>query len=172
MANTCRNSVLLIALAVFTGGPQAHGAMPIDNEAENAAVANSQSVLYLTDGDFFTGTLSSSNSPNVVSWQSHGATGPFAFPTAAVRAAYFPSPGQGAPVEAEYCVDLSDGDRLFGSLVSLNADELVVESPRLGRLQIQRGQVRRLVPWQGSRGWEYSGPNGLAGNRHSASSVD
>jgi thiol-disulfide isomerase/thioredoxin len=166
MVNARRYVFLLIAIAVLAGGPQAWSEAPIQNDAAKAAVASTQSVLYLTDGDFFTGTLRDSSTTDVVSWQSRGATGPFEFPTAAVRAAFFPSPAEAAAAKADYCFDLSDGDRLFGSLININEDVFEVESERLGRLRIQRSHVRRIVPWQGSSTWEYSGPNGLADWRH------
>jgi thiol-disulfide isomerase/thioredoxin len=162
MAKARQYPFWLIAFVVFVAGvPTSHSADP-----PKASVAASRSVLYLTDGDFFAGTLEDSNASGVISWQSGGAALPFQFPVAAIRAAFFPSPAQPAPAEADYCFELSDGDRLFGSLVSLSPEMLKVESVRFGRLHLQRSNIRRVLPWQGSSAWEYSGPNGLADWEH------
>ncbi|MCI0332358.1 MAG: TlpA family protein disulfide reductase [Planctomycetes bacterium] len=153
----CRISLLmLVALAV--GGPTARGA-----EAPKPPVS---AMLYLTDGDFFSGTIEDSNGPDVISWQSGGAVQPFQFPMAAIRAAFFPSPEHPKPAEADYCFELSDGDLLFGSLIGLTPDVVEIESQRFGQLHVQRSHIRRIVPWQGAAAWNYSGPNNLAEWRH------
>lgn len=125
-----------------------------------------KSVLYLSDGDFFTGELQDTADAGLVRWQSHGAAMPFTFPAAAVRAAFFPLPEQLAPANAEYCFELSGGDRLFGSLTSFTPDVVEVESEQFGKLSIERSHIRRIIPWHGSTSWEYSGPNSLADWKH------
>jgi thiol-disulfide isomerase/thioredoxin len=134
--------------------------------AEPSNALASQSVLYLNDGDFFAGALKDSVAPDVVNWQSRGCEAAFQFPANAVRSAFFPSPVGAAAAKADYCFELSDGDRLFGSLVGLDANVVEVESESFGRLHIQRSHIRRVVPWRGSSAWEYSGPNGLADWHH------
>jgi thiol-disulfide isomerase/thioredoxin len=125
-----------------------------------------QSVIYMTDGDFFAGSLQDSTTADVISWQSVGAARPFQFPATAVRAAFFPSPDKPAPAQAEYCFELSDGDRIFGALAGISPDVIEIDSARHGRLRIERDHVRRIVPWQGATAWEYSGPNGLTDWRY------
>jgi thiol-disulfide isomerase/thioredoxin len=137
---------------------------PIKTAHAQAAPA---SVLYLNDGDYFTGVLTESPTADAVRWQANGVVSPFEFPTAAVRAAFFPSNDPPAPAKADYCFELSDGDRLFGSLVSLGPEEIEIDAERVGRLRIKRSHVRRVVPWQGATSWEYSGPNNLGDWRHS-----
>jgi thiol-disulfide isomerase/thioredoxin len=79
-----------------------------------------------------------------------------------VRSVYFPAPAKPAAAEADFCFELTDGDQLFGSLVGLNAESVEIQSPRFGRIQVDRSQVFRVIPWQGASAWEYSGPSGLS----------
>jgi thiol-disulfide isomerase/thioredoxin len=130
--------------------------------AELTAKGSPDAMLYLTDGDFFAGTLEDSETPNVVCWKCAGAVLPFQFPTSAIRSVYFPAPPRPAAAEAEYCFELTDGDLLFGTLASLDAQTAEIESGRLGRMKIERLQIRRFFPWRGADAWEYSGPNGLS----------
>jgi thiol-disulfide isomerase/thioredoxin len=177
-----RSHISLIALAVLVGlfgivlcGPAL--AIEILNAKPGVAAAGllptnakpptpQQSVIYMTDGDYFTGSLQDSSAGDVIGWQSDGAVRPFQFPTAAVRAAFFPSLEKPQPAQAEYCFELSDGDRIFGSLAGISPDAVEIDSARHGRLSIQRDQVRRIVPWQGATAWEYSGPSSLSDWRH------
>ncbi len=145
---------LLVPVALAVGGLTARG-------AETPKVPES-AMLYLNDGDFFAGTIEDSEGSDVVRWQSKGAAQPFQFPMSAVRSAFFPSPEHPKPAEADYCFELSDGDLVFGSLIGLTPDVVEIESQRFGHLHIQRSHIRRIVPWQGTTAWDYSGPNNLA----------
>jgi thiol-disulfide isomerase/thioredoxin len=144
--------VLLVLAAIAVLGQLLHASESL----------NTSSVLHLTDGDFFSGTLTDSTALDTISWQSDGAEQPFQFPASAIRAAYFPPPANPAPAKADYCFELSDGDLIFGKLLGIAGDTLEIDSDRFGRLHVARSQLRRLVPWQGSTAWEYSGPNGLS----------
>ena len=107
-AALCRPAVAIEILNAKPDIAAAAGLPPADAKPP----APQQSVIYMTDGDYFTGSLQDSSAGDVVSWQSDGAVRPFQFPAAAVRAAFFPSPEKPQPAEAEYCFELSDGDLL------------------------------------------------------------
>ena len=58
---------------------------------------------------------------------------------------HFPSPRERSKPKGEYCFELQGGDLLFGSLVGLTPKEVEVDSPRFGRLHIQRTRLERIV---------------------------
>jgi len=118
--------------------------------------------LYLADGDYFVGELADSDSPDVVSWKSRGASAPYQFPVTALRSIFFPSLEPAKPAEADFCFELSDGDLLFGSLVNITPEIVEIDTQQFGRLHVRRAQIRRIVPWQGAVAWDYSGPGSLA----------
>jgi thiol-disulfide isomerase/thioredoxin len=121
----------------------------------------SSSVLYLTDGDFFTGTLRDCPKKNVVHWQAEGAAEPFEFGVESIRSAYFAAPAERPAPNGEYCIELSDGDIFFGTLTGITKEYVEVNSPQFGPLKIARAEVHRLSPVASAR-FEYRGPNGLA----------
>lgn len=149
----------LMSLIVLVGGAHTVWA---DDSGDDVPTA----MLFLADGDFFAGTLENSDMPNVIHWQSPAAVRPFQFSMTAVRAAFFPPRADRAAAKSDYRFELSDGDLLFGSLVGVDDEKLVIDSPRFGHLHVLRSDVTRLTPWQGSAAWEYSGPNGLAEWEH------
>src|SRR5438105_14601798 len=46
-------------------------------------------ILYLNDGDYFTGSLQNSPAKNIIRWDAQGAVEPFEFAANTVRSAYF-----------------------------------------------------------------------------------
>jgi len=125
------------------------------------APAAGQSLLQLANGDYLTGALADSADVNVLHWKCDVATEPFEFPLSVVSAAHFPKDDRQAP-EAEWSVGLSGGDVLLGSLVALSSETLEIDSPRFGRVRIDRAHVQRLARVGGKRGILYQGPDGLA----------
>src|SRR5262245_54125670 len=81
------------------------------------------SMLYLGDDDYFAGTLRDNPNPNTIRWQATGATEPFEFSPEAVRSAYFAPPAVRPLPEGEYCIELTDGDILYGNLAAITKDE-------------------------------------------------
>lgn len=119
------------------------------------------SVLYLNDGDFFTGTLCDCPTANTIRWLSKGAIRPFEFDGNWVRSASFTVPkNQPAPV-GDYCIELTQGDLLYGTLAALDKNYIELESPSLGRLRIARAEISRITAGT-SAAFVYRGPNGLA----------
>lgn len=119
-------------------------------------------MLYLRDGDFLVGRLIDCDKPNIVRWQMQGATRPFDFRAAALRAIYFPAPVAAPTAGGEYMIELADGDLLFGSLVDIAADQFEFDLPGTGRLHVARSEIRRITPSDDATSAEYRGPNGLA----------
>lgn len=136
------------------------------NGAATPAPSKDQPVLYLTDGDFFSGKLQDSADADQLHWQCNGAVHPFQFPMSMVRAAFLPAPEQQVPAEADFCFELTHGDRLFGSIANITPEHLEIDSPLVGRLQVERSQLKRILPWKDAAAWEYSGPSGLADWTH------
>lgn len=130
--------------------------------AEVADRPSDTAMLYLRDGDFLAGRLLDCDEPDVIRWQMQGATRPFDFRAAALRAIYFPSPVAAPANNCDYMVELTDGDLLFGSLVGVAPEEFEFDSPGLGRLHVERTAIRRITPANDATSVAYRGPNGLA----------
>lgn len=118
-------------------------------------------VLHLVNDDFVPGKLQRSDDGEVLSWRSPYFASPFAFPLNSIKAVYYPVPTPLPKPTGEYCFELTDGDVLFGDLKRWSDEEVELES-RMGRLHLQRDQVRRFYRWQGAD-VIYLGPTGLAG---------
>ncbi|HEY3394148.1 MAG TPA: hypothetical protein VGK58_15655, partial [Lacipirellulaceae bacterium] len=125
-------------------------------DAPNAAM------LYLHDGDFFSGRLADCEEAGVLRWQMRGATMPFSFPATELRAAYFPPPEALPDAAGDYLIELSNGDLLYGSLASVTPEHFEFETAQFGRLRMAREEVSRLVRRDDASQSEYRGPNGLA----------
>jgi peroxiredoxin len=63
----------------------------------------------------------------------------------------------------DYCFELMGKDMLFGALISIDAKTVVVDSPGLGRLNVDRAIVQRMYRWGGGADQIFVGPNGLNG---------
>ena len=127
-----------------------------------ASPPSTGSTLYLYDGDFFAGHLEDCATPDIVRWQSQGATEPFEFPAGAFRAAYFPTPPASPAPEGDYCFELFGGDILYGSLVGVTPQQFAIKTAHFGQLHLDRSQVSRIAVVGDSSKGEYRGPNGLA----------
>ncbi len=142
---------LLIVLATLLS-------WPVGADAKEPPVAT----LRLVNGDFVAGGLCESNRPDVLRWQGVHFAAPFDFNLGAVSAVRFPSSNERVKPKGEYCFEFQGGDLLFGSLVALNPKEVEVDSPRFGRLHIQRPRLERIVRWRDGEGMVYVGPNGMS----------
>jgi thiol-disulfide isomerase/thioredoxin len=130
--------------------------------AECAAVAPQTAVLQLHDGDFLAGRLVDCDETGVIRWRMRGASSPFEFSSAVLRAAYFPMPEAAHLPTGDFLIELSNGDLLYGSILSITPERFELETARFGRLRVAREEIRRLARWNGSSPSEYRGPNGLA----------
>jgi thiol-disulfide isomerase/thioredoxin len=133
-----------------------------DDTAAATPAAHSSATIHLKNGSHCTGSLMHSQGGDGLRWQADGFTAPFAFPIAAVNVVHFPIPQNLPSPEGEFCFELNGGDLLFGSLVSLDGQQLVVDAKSLGRLNVDRAVVRRMFRWA-SDDMLYFGPNGLQG---------
>jgi peroxiredoxin len=121
-----------------------------------------QPILHLANGDFATGELVDADDPEVLRWKSPIAAKPFDFLLKSTSAVHFPVAKEDKPT-GEWCLEMIGGDLLFGSLVSLSKDELVVDTGQFGPLHINRREVGRLARWENTGALVYFGPNGLRG---------
>jgi peroxiredoxin len=118
-------------------------------------------MLHLSDGSFVSGQLADSADPGILRWQAPLFARPLDFAMKGVDAVTFPAPDKLPRSSGEYCFELSGGDVLFGSLVSLNDVEAVLDVPSAGRLHVRRDAIRQFFRWKDGAGLVYQGPNGL-----------
>lgn len=117
-------------------------------------------VLHLTDDGFVPGELKASADAKTLRWKSPLFASPFDFPLGGVKSVQYPSAGpQPAPV-GEFCFELVDESFFYADLVDLTDAELTASSPRTGKIQIPRGQIRRMYRSKGADS-VYLGPNGF-----------
>jgi thiol-disulfide isomerase/thioredoxin len=126
-------------------------------------------VLHLADGSFIPGELRGSDDPKVLRWRASAFARPFEFPLTGVNAVHYAAPALPPKPQGEYCVELTDDTVLYGDLLGLTADDVELDSARLGRIHLRRAHVRRLYRWQGAD-LIYLGPNGLGGWKDTAAS--
>ena len=122
-------------------------------------------VLHLSDGGFVAGALEDSDGPKALRWRSPAFAGPLEFPLDLVASVNFPPPATLPKPGGDYCFELAGGDVLFGSLVGLDDKAATIETPRLGRLRVDRASLHRISRWRDSTDLIYLGPNGLSGWR-------
>jgi thiol-disulfide isomerase/thioredoxin len=130
---------------------------------DNGPQPEEKPMLHLVKGDFCVGDLLDCDQPDIVRWNCPAATKPFDFRLTTVSAIYFPLREKASQAASQFCVELAGGDVLFGSVASLTADELVLDSPTLGTLHIQRSKVCRLQRWDNAADFVYFGPQGTLG---------
>jgi thiol-disulfide isomerase/thioredoxin len=119
--------------------------------------------LQMVNGDYYSGQLKGSDEAGVVAWQSDDVVEPLRFALSSIAAAHFQRAGEPLRPQGEFCIELAGGDALFGTLLSLTAEHLELETANFGRVRIARDQVVRLEPWGDTSGIEYMGPEGLVG---------
>ena len=128
-------------------------------------------VLHLADGSYLPGNLRDSTDPKVLVWNSPAFARPLEFPLSAIQAVHYAAPAKPKQPTGEYCFELVDGDIIYGDLLALTDDEMEVNAAPLGRLHLQRDQVRRVSRRSGADSI-YVGPNGLAGWTEPAAATD
>jgi thiol-disulfide isomerase/thioredoxin len=156
---------MILAVAAWPCLWLATAAAPCAAEPQGGATAGDVPVLHLADGGFVPGKLVDSDREGVLRWQGTPFVDPFDFDIDAVNTIHRPGPSGPPKPAGDFCFDLATGDVLFGSLVDLDATNVVLDVPRLGRVQVWRSQVRRITRWRGGAELVYLGPNGLSGWR-------
>jgi len=111
--------------------------------AEPAADAPAATLVFL-NGDRLTGTLVDSAGGQPLSWKSPGFSDHLRFPLDGVQGVRFPVPEKLPQVESDYSFELTGGDMLFGSLISVDETTVVIESPGLGTLHVARDVLLRI----------------------------
>ena len=146
----------VVVLTAFWPANFAGGANPTGGPA-------AECVLHLTNDGFVTGDLRDSDGKGGLRWQSPAFARAFDFALSGVNAVHFPVPAKLPVASGEYCFELERGDVVFGSIVSWNGDDLVLDLSKIGRVHVGRSELLRFFRWRESAGIVYQGPQGLAG---------
>jgi thiol-disulfide isomerase/thioredoxin len=156
--------VATVALALsIMSGLRALADIPVADQRPAAKQSSAElPVLHLNNGDFATGNLGDCDDPAVLRWQCAAATEPFDFFLSSVSGVYFPAQKGTVKAGGDFCVELAGGDLLFGSIAAITSKEVVLNSPRLGTLHIDRKNVLRLVRQKDATEMVYAGPHGLS----------
>jgi len=137
------------------------------NAADAENPAGVIGVLRLANGDYVSGALTDSSQEEVIRWQSPLFNKPLSFPLGRVNKVDFPGALERPRANGEYCLEMAGGDQLFGDLIEMNEDRLVLDVERFGKLTIDRKHVRRMLSWGEGAEIIYQGPGGLGGWDHS-----
>jgi len=129
--------------------------------AENAPAATSSSIVF-PNGDVLSGRLLGSDDPRTLVWASESFAVPLRFPLNLIHSIQFPRAVRPAVPPASYWLELSGGDTLAGSLMGLDENQLVIESPGQGTLHIDRASLKRIFR-VAPDDLIFDGPSGLAG---------
>lgn len=119
-------------------------------------------VLQLHRGDFLAGRLVAHTGSDQLAWQHPAFDTKFLFPLRAITGAAFAEPAEVTRAAGEFCVELTNGDRWYGSVVGIDGHALTLRSPGMGDLPIRREMLRRLFRWSDGKTLLYSGPGALA----------
>jgi peroxiredoxin len=144
------SAALLCGLAggrVFAAGPQEKQPQP---------------AITLFDGSTAPGELKDSETVATIRWQSRSFASPFEFALGSVNAIHYPAPAQPIKPAGELCFELSGGDVLFGSLLTLDGTTAEIDAPPFGRLRVERSRIERMYRWRDRADLVYMGPRGLA----------
>ena len=114
------------------------------------------------------GSLGSFSRPGVLRWKSDSFLTPFEFAVDEVQSIRFPTADKLARPVGAFGFELTGGDVLFGSIVSLDDKTAELDVAKLGRMRVDRSRVRRIFRWRDGANLVYNGPNGLTGWREVA----
>ncbi|TWU65811.1 Thiol-disulfide oxidoreductase ResA [Crateriforma conspicua] len=105
-------------------------------------------ILTLSDHQTIVGQVADVRIPApdgpILGWQGVGFNDPFVFPIDRVKKLEFQDANEINQQQATFAVELYQGDLLTCDLLSIDADQLVLKEPDLGKLQIPLDAVHRL----------------------------
>ncbi len=101
--------------------------------------------LDLVDGGSVLGQLLPSAQEATIRWQAAGFTRPFDFAAEKVRQITMEIPADLQPPENEFACVLDHGGCIYGQLVGLSAEAVVLQTAEGQRLRIDRQRVQRLL---------------------------
>lgn len=130
---------------------------------EPPARPTTPAVLRLQNGGVIPGVLADSPDGAIVRWQAAPFVAPFDFPIDEVHSVQYTLEGEPPKPVGDYCFEMAGGDVLFGKLLDLDEQQIVLESSRLGPLHVERRVIQRIDRWRDRNGLVYSGPNGTSG---------
>lgn len=119
--------------------------------------------LQLSNGGFVAGRLLNSDSPDEIAWQGTQFAAPFQFRWDHVDSIVYPQPAVVPRPAGEFCIELSGGDVLYGSLLGVSDKLIKIDEAKLGKISVWREQVRRIFRWNTGRELIFVGPAGLKG---------
>lgn len=157
----------VVMFAAAPAAAPAESSGPTDSGGNETRVMSSEIAnrprLELGAGDFFAGELAPSDVPGKLAWQADALTDPLLFPLAAVAAVQYPLAADAQRADGEFCVELRDGDVLFGSVRALTSEALILETAQFGTLRIDRSELRQIERQGALDRIVYLGPGGLQG---------
>ncbi|TWT56057.1 TlpA family protein disulfide reductase [Allorhodopirellula solitaria] len=149
-----KQGILFAVLCVILGGV-----------STQAAEVNRLGLLRLAGGDYMPGRLADSqsdpegdDSSRRLAWQHPDFAAPFEFDLSAVIAASFPPPQPSQPAPGEFAIEMTQGDRLFGDILDVDAESIRVGTKSYGEVSIERAAVRRITRWDDGGSVLFSGP--------------
>lgn len=169
-------SLAVLFIALFLNNHPARAELEIDiatpatspNETDNdnaktdatKATEAKEDVARFKNGDSLHGTLLSFSPENGMVWQSPEAKNEIVFKPANLRKIQLASAANLAKPEQDV-IFLTNGDEIYGNIVTLNADTLILKTPFAGRLTIARPMIESITPGSGADSDSYSGPTSI-----------
>lgn len=156
----------LICAALAAGGALAQDKAtgPAVTKTNTLTEAPLRQALVFGNGDLLYGRLLSIDPKNGVRWQHPDVNEPVQFKMdnlAEIQLGHQQSPENSALYPC--IVHLSNDDEMEGNLVTLDANQLVLETWYAGKVVIPRARVRVIVPVPTNLRMLYNGPSGLEG---------
>lgn len=133
---------------------------------ENSSVESAQQPagqILLRSGDYYSGALVDTERAGAVAWQTEFAEDPYVIPLDKLRSALFRNPTSPVPQQGEFCFELHGGQAIYGTPLATTDDSFVVNSPRFGRLTLDKSAIARFYRSGGIRGGLADGLQGLTG---------
>lgn len=114
--------------------------------------------LRFINGDTLHGRYLGLDKGPIVRWQSNAAADPISFETSKLRKLSLNNGRAKLSLDSESLVELSNKDRLPGTLLSLDAESVVLQTQFAGTLTIPKSSIIRILPNRHGGDVLYSGP--------------
>jgi len=138
-------SILAFALCLLNSGVRDPLVWADDSQETSSAQPTTTLVTRL--GDRLPGHWLATDELETLAWQVEGFVEPFQFEKEHLSAIQIRHQGKVPQIEGTYRCELTGGDVLYGTPLSINEMELVFELPNSGPLRIERSRLRKLSPW-------------------------